>query len=131
VRGLDTNVLLRPLTQDDPAQAAVVEAFFREVEARGERLFVSGIVLCEICWALRGYEYSRRDIAATLEHLLDTALFEIQDRELVRRALTQYRQGRADFADYLIGWQSRQAGCADTVTFDGKLEGTPGFALLS
>lgn len=131
MRGLDTNVLLRPLTRDDPHQAAVVETFLREVEAQGERFFVSVIVLCETCWALRGYGYSRSEIAATLDKLLATALFEIQDRELVRRALAQYRQGRADFADYLIGWQSRQAGCADTVTFDQKLEGASGFALLT
>ncbi len=131
MRGLDTNILLRTLTQDDLSQAAVVETFFSETEAQGGRLFVSGIVLCEICWSLRGYGYSRSDIAGTLEKLLDTALFEIQDRELVRRALAQYRQGRADFADYLIGWQNRQAGCADTVTFDSKLEGTSGFARLT
>ncbi|HVS01093.1 MAG TPA: type II toxin-antitoxin system VapC family toxin [Thermoanaerobaculia bacterium] len=131
MRGLDTNVLLRPLTQDDPSQASAVEAFFREVESRGERLFVSGIVLCETCWSLRGFGYSRSEIASTLEKLLDTALFEIQDRELVRRALAQYRQGPADFADYLIGWQCRQAGCADTVTFDQKLGRAPGFSLLT
>lgn len=131
MRGLDTNVLLRPIAQDDPSQAAVVEKFFREVEAQGERLFVSTIVLCEICWALRGYGYSRSEIAATVERLLATALFELQDRELVRRALMQYREGRADFADYLIGWQSRHAGCLDTVTFDRKLEGALGFVLLT
>lgn len=130
MRGLDTNVLLRPLVQDDPAQTAAAEAFLRETQARGERLFVSGIVLCETCWALRSYGYSRSEIAKAIEGILDTALFEIQDRELVRRALVQYRQGPADFADYLIGWQSRQAGCADTVTFDRGLEGAAGFSLL-
>ncbi|HEX7180531.1 MAG TPA: type II toxin-antitoxin system VapC family toxin [Thermoanaerobaculia bacterium] len=131
MRGVDTNVLLRPFAQDDPGQVAAVETLFRELEAQGERLFVSCIVLCEACWSLRGLGFPRSKIAATLEKLLDTAFFEIQDRELVRRALAQYRQGPAGFADYLIGWQNRQAGCADTVTFDGDLEGTPGFSLLS
>lgn len=97
MRGVDTNVLLRPLAQDDPHQAAVVETFFRELEARGERLFVSCIVLCEASWSLRGLGFSRVQIAATLEKLLETALFEIQDRDLVRRALAQFRQGPADF----------------------------------
>lgn len=131
MRGVDTNVLLRPLAQDDSGQVAVVESFFRDLEVQGERLFVSCIVLCETCWSLRGLGFSRPKIAASLEKLLDTALFEIQDRELVRRALAQYRQGPADFADYLIGWQSRQAGCTDTVTFDGGLAGAPGFSLLT
>jgi predicted nucleic-acid-binding protein len=130
VRGLDTNVLLRPLTQDDPAQAAVVRALFQAAEEQGEHFHVSTIVLCEVCWILRGYDYSRAEIAEALEKLLATPLFEIQDRELVRRALREYRTGRGDFADYLIGWQNRQAGCSDTVTFDGKLGRTPGFAVL-
>lgn len=131
MRGVDTNVLLRPFAQDDPDQVTLVEGFFRELDAQGERLFVSCIVLCELCWSLRSLRFSRPNIAATVEKLLDTSLFEIQDRELVRRALAQYRQGPADFADYLIGWQSRQAGCADTVTFDRGLEETPGFSLLT
>lgn len=130
MRGLDTNVLLRPIARDDLSQAATVEAFFRDVQAQGERLHVSGIVLCEMCWALRGYGFSRSDIAGTLEKVLATGLFEIQDRDLVRRALAQYREGGADFADYLIGWQNQKAGCEDTVTFDQKLEHTPGFSLL-
>jgi predicted nucleic-acid-binding protein len=79
---------------------------------------------------LRGYDFSRAEIAAALEKLLATPLFEIQDRELVRRALLEYRASRADFSDYLIGWQNRQAGCSTTVTFDGKLKAEPGFDLL-
>jgi predicted nucleic-acid-binding protein len=48
----------------------------------------------------------------------------------VRRSLDEYRAGRADFADYLIGWQNRKAGCSETVTFDGKLGRAAGFAIL-
>lgn len=131
MRGLDTNVLLRPLVQDEPLQTDLVETLFQETEEAGERLFVSGIVLCETCWALRGYGYSRPEIAGAIEKLLSIPLFEIQDRELVRRAVLQYRQGRADFADYLIGWLNRQAGCEDTVSFDKQLAGTPGFEILT
>lgn len=131
MRGLDTNVLLRLLTGDDPAQAAVVQALFRKAEERGERFHVSAVVLCEMVWTLRGYGFDRAETAGALDKLLATPLFEIQDRPLVRRALHEYREGRADFADYLIGWQNRQAGCSETLTFDGKLAGAPGFAVLS
>ncbi len=131
MRGLDTNVLLRPLTEDDPAQAAVVQALFRAAEEQGERFHVSTVAVCELCWTLRGYDFSRAEIAAALDELLATHLFEIQDRELVRRALHEYRQGRADFADYLIGWLDRRAGSEETLTFDGKLKGTPGFSVLT
>ena len=67
---------------------------------------------------------------ATLERLLETRVFAVQDRDLVRRALEQYREGPGDFADYLLGWQNRAAGCDDTVTFDANLATAPGFASL-
>lgn len=55
--GLDTNVLLRYLLRDDPAQAVRAE---RELE-RDERFLVDGIVLCEVVWVLEtGYSSSRR-----------------------------------------------------------------------
>lgn len=130
MRGLDTNILVRYVTDDDPAQAAAVRRFFLDMEARGERLHVSCVVLCELSWSLRSYEYSRSDIFAVLSKVLVTGLFEVQDSDLVRRALEEFGQGRADFADYLIGLQNRQAGCTDTVTFDGKLKATSGFTLL-
>lgn len=131
MRGLDTNILVRYVTDDDPAQAALVRSFLLDMEARGERLHVSCVVLCELCWSLRGYGYSRADIHAVLSRVLKTGLFEVQDSDLVRCALEEYGQGRADFADYLIGLQNRQAGCADTVTFDGKLKSASGFTILS
>jgi predicted nucleic-acid-binding protein len=133
VRGLDTNILLRFLTADDPAQAEQVDGLFAAAEGVGERFFVSVIALCELSWTLRGQPYSldRSEIAAALERILGTNLLEVQDRGLVRRALADYRLGRADFADYLLGWQSREAGCTDTVTFDRRLRSAAGFSLLA
>lgn len=133
MRGLDTNILLRFLAADDPIQAERVGALFAAAERSGERLFVSVIALCELSWTLRGQPYclDRGEIAAILERILGTRLLEVQDRGLVRRALADYRPGRADFADYLLGWQSLEAGCAETVTFDRKLNGAAGFSVLA
>ncbi|HVT57124.1 MAG TPA: type II toxin-antitoxin system VapC family toxin [Thermoanaerobaculia bacterium] len=133
MRGLDTNILLRFLTADDPIQAERVAALFEEAERTGERLFVSIIALCELSWTLRGkpYRLARGQIAAVLERILGTSLLEVQDRGLVRRALAEYRPGRADFADYLLGRQNLEAGCAATVTFDRKLNGAAGFSFLA
>lgn len=133
MRGLDTNVLLRFLTSDDPAQAERVGALFAAAERTGDRFFVSAIALCELSWTLRGQPYGldRSQIAAVVERILGTSLLEVQDRGLVRRALSDFRQGRADFADYLLGWHSLDAGCADTLTFDRKLSGAAGFSVLS
>lgn len=130
MRGLDTNVLLRTLLADEPRQAATANRLLEEAAASGQRLFVSCVVLCEMCWALRNKDYSRAAIADAIEDLFATEVLEIQDRDLVRRAVGQYRQGRADFADYLIGWQNNQAGCSETLTFDRKLRQTPGFSVL-
>lgn len=133
MRGLDTNILPRFLTADDPVQTQQVDSLFAAAEQAGERFFISAVALCELSWTLRGrpYHLDRDQIVAVLERILDTGIFEIQHRDLVRRALGDYRDGRADFADYLLGQECRDAGCADTVTFDRKLSGAAGFSLLA
>lgn len=132
MRGLDTNVLLRFVTADDPTQTGKVRTLFRAAERTGERFFVSVICLSELSWTLRGQPYGldRSEIADILETILGADLFEVQERDLVRYALADYRTGRADFADYVLGRQCLVAGCADTVTFDRKLKGAAGFSLL-
>jgi predicted nucleic-acid-binding protein len=130
VRGLDTNVLLRTFLSDEPSQTATANRLFEEAAATGKRLFVTCVVLCEMCWALRNKDYSRASIADAIESLFAVDALEIQDRDLVRHAALQFRQGRGDFADYLIGWQNRQAGCSETLTFDRKLRKTAGFSVL-
>jgi predicted nucleic-acid-binding protein len=132
MRGLDTNVLLRALTLDDPVQAEAAKRAFQNAREKDETFFVSVIVLCELIWTLRGkpYELDRESLSNLVSELLDDGLFEIQDRSLVQQALRDYRQGRADFADYLLGWKNRAAGCRDTLTFDGKLRKHEVFTLL-
>ena len=131
--GLDTNVLVRYVTADDPDQAEEVRAKIERAEERGERLFVSGIVLCELVWVLRGrsYGYDKSEISRALEGFLDTHVFEIQDRDLVRKALSRYRDGRADFSDYLLDLIHQDAGCSQTWTFDARLGTADGFARLA
>jgi predicted nucleic-acid-binding protein len=133
VRGLDTNVLLRYLMADDPEQSPVARSLFEKAENTGDRFFLSLVVLCELCWTLRGRPFSldRSGISGLVGKLLETRLFEVQERDSVRRALADYQGGRADFADYLIGWLNRSAGSSDTVTFDRKLDGAEGFSILS
>jgi predicted nucleic-acid-binding protein len=132
VRGLDTNVLLRVLTGDDPAQSPMASRLLADAEARGERFHVSTTVLCELVWALRGtaYRRGREDIVLALEALLASGLFEVQHRDLVRRALDDYRTGPGDFADYLISWQDDAAGCVGTLTFDRALGGCERFVMV-
>lgn len=133
MRGVDTNVLVRLITQDNPEQASAVLSLLEDAEARDERFFVNAIVVCELAWTLRSrpYQFRRAAIAEALTTVLETRLFEIQDRELIQQAIADYRRGRADFSDFLIGGENRRAGCNDTVTLDSELAKVDRFSLLS
>lgn len=129
MRGLDTNVLLRYVTADDPEQTPRARAVLERAEAEGTRCHVSVIVLCELVWNLNSqrYGYSRTEIADVLEAVLETSVLHVQSKDLVRRAVSQYRKRNGDFANYLIGQLDREAGYPETWTFDGKLQSAPGF----
>jgi predicted nucleic-acid-binding protein len=129
--GLDTNVLVRYLTDDDPVQARKAAALITTVVSRGERCFISAVVLCELAWVLRGaYDVNKTDLITTLDRLMATSQFDIGDKDVVRAAIEAYRAGRADFADYVIGAVNRTAGCARTATFDRRLKEHTAFQVL-
>jgi predicted nucleic-acid-binding protein len=131
VNGLDTNVLARYLTEDEPVQSKRAADWIGTITARGERCFISAIVLCELAWVLRSaYRVSQADLILTLDRILGTTQFIVGDKDIVRRALDQYRAGRADFADYVIGALHQDAGCRKTVTFDRRLRGHLAFQVL-
>ncbi len=96
---------------------------------RSLNFFITHIVLCELVWVLRGatYSFRKEEITHVLEAMLHSAAFEFENRSTAGQALHQYQQGKADFSDYLIGAVSQQAGCSETVSFDGKLKGERGF----
>lgn len=132
MKGLDTNVLVRFFTADDPEQTPVAKAAIEGAEERGERLFISSIVLCELLWVLEGrtYRYPKASVLEVLERILETPTFQIQGRNLVREAVARFREGRADFSDYLLGRIHHDAGCEETWTFESRLSDSEGFALL-
>jgi predicted nucleic-acid-binding protein len=130
-RGIDTNVLVRYLTQDEPAQARRASAIIEGTLAKGGNCYLSVIVLCEIAWVLRGaYGLKKKSILLAVDQILETAGFLVEGRDLVREAVEQFRLGRGDFTDYLLGARNRAAGCSDTVTFDRSLRGSKLFAML-
>ncbi len=129
--GLDTNVLVRYLVEDDAAQALRAAALIEQMIAEGTRIFVGHIVLCELVWVLkRAYGRSRPEIAAALHAVLRTAQFVVEDVDLAYRALERYRTGAADFADYLIAERAASAGCTRVATFDRKLQADERFLAL-
>ena len=76
MRAVDTNALVRYITADDSAQSPRASALIEEAEDRGERLYLNAVVLCELCWVLRGkpYRYDRPTIAAVLEKIASIKL---------------------------------------------------------
>ena len=131
MRALDTNVLVRYLTADDSRQLVTASRFIDRCNQDGEFIFLPALVLCELVWVLsRCYDQSKAEIVGVLERILQTEQFKIEHDVLVRRSLEGYRNGKADFSDYLIGEISRASGCRDTVTFDRALKGSPGFTIL-
>lgn len=132
MKGLDTNVLVRYLTQDDPLQAPQATRVIEEGADQGEVFYLTSIVLCELVWVLEdAYEYPRREIQTILDRILRTAQFRFDHKEQLWLALHDYRAGKADFSDYLIGRLGMQAGCTETLTFDTSLRDSPRFRLLS
>ena len=129
--GLDTNVLVRYLTDDDPVQSKRAADLIATATTKGERCFVSALVLCELAWVLRGaYDVSQSDLVLTLDRILGTTQFVVGDKDVIRQALEAFRTGKADFADYVIGALHADAGCARTVTFDRRLRSTAAFQVL-
>ncbi len=132
MRGIDTNVLVRYIVQDDPKQAAIATRFI-EGECTNEHPgFISHIVLCELVWVLEScYAQDKDTIGTVLEQLLKVAQLEIEDPQCVWLALSDYRGGSADFSDHLLARANLASGCEQTVTFDRKAGAAPGFRLLS
>lgn len=132
MRALDTNVLVRFIIDDDPAQSAKAERVLGDSIRSQERLFISLPVLCEFVWTLKDkrLKQPKSNIVSYIQSLVNDGLFQIEARHQVIAALDLYREGKADFADYLIGELAQKANCRDTVTFDRALKGSPGFTLL-
>src|SRR5271168_2620323 len=104
MRAIDTNVLVRFVTNDDASQAALVERLFAECQRNREHLLISTPVICELVWVLKnGLRQTKAEIVEVIDSLIEDELFQIEHRSLVVKALDRYRPCRADFADYLIG----------------------------
>ena len=130
--GIDTNVLVRYLAQDDPKQSAVATRFIEGRLSSDNPGFVSTVTLCEIAWVLaESYAADRKRIRATVESLLATKQLVIERAELVWKALRAWEGVPADFSDALIGQLAIAHGGEKTVTFDRTAAKLPGFELLA
>ena len=128
--GLDTNVLVRFLVQDDARQAAQANAVFAGL-TESQPAWLCREVLVELVWVLeRAYGLSRADIAAAIDGLMASREIVIETPDRVGLAVERYRQGGAGFSDHLIALAARDAGCRTTLSFDRQEVAKAGMTLV-
>ncbi len=129
--GLDTNVVVRYIMQDDAKQAAVATKLVEGLSAE-EPGFIALVSVVELVWVLSScFDLTREQISQALDVLLRSKQLVIDQAEHVVRALRAYGLGNADFADCLIERTAAAAGCSRTMTFDVAASKTAGMTLLN
>lgn len=118
--GLDTNVIIRYLVQDDVKQSKQASRIIENAIAKGETLKISQVTLCEIVWVLeRVYSVSKKELIHVLKQLLHTQQIQIEHDTVARQALRDFEHhAGVDFSDCLIGRQNAFHDCSFTYTFD-------------
>lgn len=128
--GLDTNVLVRYIMQDDPAQSRKATRLIEGL-SKDEPGFVPVVVIVELVWVLSAsYRLDRGQLAETLRLLLQSRELVIDRADIVLQSLRLFTSGTADFADCLIDRISGSEGCSTTMTFDRLASKSTGMTLI-
>jgi predicted nucleic-acid-binding protein len=128
--GIDTNVLVRFIAQDDPVQSPKAAAFVESL-SKVNPGYVTVVTLAELAWVLRyHYDVPRHVLGDVVERLLNLPVVMIDCEQQVREALVAFRASTVDFSDQLIERCGSAAGCEETVTFDRKAARLTGMRLL-
>ncbi len=129
--GIDTNILVRYIAQDDAAQSKRATTLIERECSETSPGFVGLVALVEVVWVAEScYAASREDVAQIVRRILGSRQLVIANAETVWQALRLFERGKADFADCLIERSAAAAGCDRTVTFD-KNAVKSGMSLLS
>lgn len=129
---VDTNVLVRLLTQDDAMQAQAVDRLIARHRKKGELLFVPITVMLELEWVLRSrLEQSKAQLITTFSALLTMVELSFESEDAVEQALADFEDGNADFGEYLHLAISRKIGALPFWTFDRKASRTQGAKSLA
>jgi predicted nucleic-acid-binding protein len=117
--GLDTNVVVRYLAQDDVVQSAKATELFERGLSEEEPGFVSVVAMVETAWVLeRVYGLTGEELAAAIERMLEVNALIVENEQEIFSAMIAVKEGRGSFADALIGALGAKVGCSHTVTFD-------------
>jgi len=130
VIGLDTNVLVRYFTQDDPAQAKQANRIIKRCSTKSPG-YINLVVLAELFWVLSSrYQYSREQQVSLLRNMLQLEDLILESPDQVYTALRLFKNHKIQLADCLIAVLNKQAGCEKTYTFDKQAGGLDSFSIL-
>lgn len=120
--GLDTNIIIRFLTQDDVSQSRKVNQVIEKTIQSGNTLWISHITLCQVVWVLeRAYKTPKDEILTILKSFLQTKNIQVEHDELTWNALQDYEKStQICFSDCLIGRINQNNQCDYTLSLDKK-----------
>ena len=128
--GIDTNVLVRYIAQDDATQSRRATSFIEKECNEATPGFVGLVVLVEVVWVSESsYGATREEVADIVRRILSIRQLVVQDAETAWKALRLFESSKADFADCLVANSAGAAGCKSVVTFD-KQASKAGMTLL-
>lgn len=128
--GLDTNVLVRYIMQDDRKQAALSTRLLESLTVE-EPGFVSLVTVVELYWVLgASYALSRAQVGAALDAVIRSKQLLVEQSDHVVSALRAYNASSADLPDCLIERVARAAGCEKVMTFDAGASRHAGMTLI-
>lgn len=117
--GLDTNIVVRYVMQDDPAQSPKANKL---IDSLGDgKGYITLISLIETTWVLEScYDLNKNELIQALEGILKTKQFLVEKPDVAYVALKNYKQGKADYSDALIAASAKDSGCEKIMTFDKR-----------
>jgi predicted nucleic-acid-binding protein len=119
--GLDTNILVRYITQDDAAQSKKATLLIENELSQSNLGFVTLIGLIELTWVLEScYDQDKESLIKVIEGLLTTKQILLERSDLAHLAMKDFKSGNGDFSDAVISRISIDHGCSKILTFDKK-----------
>ncbi len=131
MNALDTNILIRFLTQDDVKQANLVLSLFSKAEKTNEQFYVSIVVVMEMIWVLESvYIIPRNELLDVLATLLLMPVLKFEHNATIRDFINSAYDNQYDLSDILIAQCANKNSCTTTLTFDKKAAKFDFFQLL-
>ena len=128
--GLDTHILVRYLTQDDPSQSPKATEIVERRLTEENPGFVTVVEILETVWVLdRAYKLAAHEMASAVERVLQADVLVVENEQEIFTAMVALKEGQGSFADAVISALGARACCSHTLTFHGKALRLPGFAL--